>query len=148
METKVQDEAQVAGVLHDIGKLLQLRIPNFFHSVKIAEGRVLLDSEYNAFGTSHAELGAYLLGLWGLPEVIVEAVAFHHKPARQVSSKFSVVSALHIANGLYHRESAIEGELGYEACVDLPYLQKIKMDKHLDEWTELAKQMILNPSFK
>jgi len=147
LEAKTQDEAQVAGILHDIGKLLQLHIPNFFRSIKIVGGRVLLDSDYNAFGTSHAELGAYLLGLWGLPVAIVEAVAFHHRPDRQASSKFSVVSALHVANGLYHRESALEGALEYEVCVDISYLKKIKMDQYLDRWVELTKRMIMNPSF-
>jgi hypothetical protein len=38
--------------------------------------------------TSHAELGAYLLGLWGIPDNIVEAVAFHHRPSKLLDDMF------------------------------------------------------------
>ena len=37
-------------------------------------------AEREIFGVTHAEVGAYLLGLWGIPFPIVEAVAFHHRP--------------------------------------------------------------------
>ena len=40
--------------------------------------------------TSHAELGAYLLALWGLPERIVETVAFHHNPLKLLESSLSI----------------------------------------------------------
>ena len=38
------------------------------------------EAEQLLFGFTHAEVGAYLLGLWGLPPAAVEAVAFHHEP--------------------------------------------------------------------
>jgi hypothetical protein len=39
-------------------------------------------------GTSHSELGAYLLGLWGLPGNVVETVAFHHNPSKLIDNMF------------------------------------------------------------
>ena len=43
--------------------------------------------------TSHAELGAYLLGLWGIPDSIVEIVAFHHKPSTLIENVFATMSS-------------------------------------------------------
>jgi HD-like signal output (HDOD) protein len=40
--------------------------------------------------TSHAELGAYLLGLWGISDNIVEAVAFHHNPSKLLEDIFII----------------------------------------------------------
>ena len=79
------EEALIAGLLHDIGKLIMLKIPEQYMEVKdYAEktGCNYVDAEYAVMKTSHAELGAYLLGLWGLPDDIVETVAFHHSPSK------------------------------------------------------------------
>lgn len=100
LEASLQDEAQLAGVLHDVGKLLQLKIPAFFQQVKVTGGAVVLSSEYEAFGVSHAELGAYLLSIWGLPGGVVGAVAYHHRPQSGATGSFAVLDAVHIANGL------------------------------------------------
>jgi HD-like signal output (HDOD) protein len=45
-------------------------------------------------------VGAYLLGLWGLPMPIVEAVAHHHAPSRVVQSEFGPIAVVHIAVAL------------------------------------------------
>ena len=58
----------------------------------VAEGRVI--------GASHAEVGAYLLGLWGLPYGVIEAVAYHHAPERARSAKFDILSALAVSIAL------------------------------------------------
>jgi putative nucleotidyltransferase with HDIG domain len=78
------EEAIIAGVLHDIGKLILLKIPNRYKEVmSFVEytGSEFIDAEYAVMKTSHAELGAYLLGLWGIPDSVVEIVAFHHEPS-------------------------------------------------------------------
>src|SRR5690606_40653897 len=48
----------------------------------------------------HTEAGAYLLGLWGLPMPIIEAVAFHRSPARSSTRRFWVTGATHVAMAL------------------------------------------------
>ena len=53
-------------------------------------------------GFSHAEIGAYLLGLWGLPYTVVEAVALHHGPNRVPHQNFDAISAVYAANLLAH----------------------------------------------
>jgi putative nucleotidyltransferase with HDIG domain len=70
-----QENARVAGLLHDIGKLALLSIPEFTVKVPIDRyGRMSLDEEYSVLKTSHAEIGGYLLGMWGLPSPIVDAI--------------------------------------------------------------------------
>jgi len=83
-EKEEVEEAIIAGVLHDIGKLILLKIPDRYKEImSFVEytGSDIVDAEYAVMKTSHAELGAYLLGIWGIPDSIVEIVAFHHEPS-------------------------------------------------------------------
>jgi putative nucleotidyltransferase with HDIG domain len=140
--TQMQSDAQVIGMLHDIGKLLQLEIPNFFHKYKIMKREALsIDIEYKLLGTSHAEIGAYLLGLWGLPDLIVESVAYHHTPIKQIGNGFTVLSAVHLANGLYHLCTS-EKPLGYEAYLDLNYLRRINVIDKLETFTNICRNVL------
>jgi HD-like signal output (HDOD) protein len=52
--------------------------------------RPLQDIEEQEFGVTHAEVGGYLLGIWGLPYALVEAVANHHRPQRILAPVYSV----------------------------------------------------------
>jgi putative nucleotidyltransferase with HDIG domain len=72
------------GLLHDIGKLVVSRFLDRQSLVairgQIAQGSALCEAERDVLGTDHAEVGAGLLHLWGLPTQIVEAIAAHHRP--------------------------------------------------------------------
>lgn len=78
------DTAFMAGLVCDIGELVlaatrKERLVSAWTSAAARSiSRVTLERE--AFGVSHAEVGACLLGLWGLPFAVVEAVAQHHAP--------------------------------------------------------------------
>ncbi len=78
------DEAFTAGLFHDIGKLVlatNLAEP-YSGALALANKRKipLWEVEAEVFGATHAETGAYLLGLWGLPVSVLEASALHHCP--------------------------------------------------------------------
>ncbi|QQS36952.1 MAG: HDOD domain-containing protein [Ignavibacteriales bacterium] len=95
------ENAFIAGMLHDIGKLILLQIPEY--KEKILElnnlsGMQIREIEEQLFDTDHAIVGGYLLGLWGLPDVIVEAAAFHHIPSSVGETNFSILSAVHLAH--------------------------------------------------
>jgi HD-like signal output (HDOD) protein len=96
------DIVVVAAMLHDLGKLiLAWKLSEHFeemlgeaHAAHCPLNRV----EESANGFSHAEVGAYLLGLWGLPYTVVEAVALHHRPTRVPHQNFDAITAVYVAN--------------------------------------------------
>jgi HD-like signal output (HDOD) protein len=139
-----REDARVSGVLLDIGMLLSFQIPGFFQNVKFNKnGQTVIESEYQFLGTSHAEMGGYLLGIWGLPNFIVEAVTFHHLPdLQQAAVKPDLLTSLHVANGLVNM-CQVEADKNYVAHLNLPYLQKLGLIERLDEWT-LATRDLLN----
>lgn len=98
------DEALLAGLLHNIGYwLLAHEYPEGLANAvetAVAERVPLYEAEAHVLGASHAQIGGYLLGLWGLPQSIVDAVAYHHAPHRASQLKFDPLAALAVANAL------------------------------------------------
>ncbi|HEV2456186.1 MAG TPA: response regulator [Verrucomicrobiae bacterium] len=126
------DAAYTAGILHDIGKLMLAdSLPAEFQEAlarAATSGEPYCEIEMEVFGASHAALAAYLLGLWGLPAAIVEAVAFHHAPANSGHQEFSPLTAVHVANALEHESKGDTPQL------DLEYLRRIGVEERLDDW--------------
>ena len=81
-------------------------------------------------GPHYAEAGAYLLGLWGLPMPIVEAVAYHHQPSRIRSGGFWVTGAVHVASALVSGKD-----------VDEAYLRAVGVHDKLPRWRDLVAQL-------
>jgi putative nucleotidyltransferase with HDIG domain len=88
------EEAFLAGLIHDIGRLATLLLPQEFQlrSAQLLEkGCELLLVERVLCGFSHAELGARALKLWSFPATLVEAVRFHHEPERSESALTAIL---------------------------------------------------------
>ena len=107
-----QSDAFMAGMLHDVGRII-LALADWRTFVEISaaasERAVPLHVvERERLGVTHAEIGAYILGSWGLPLTIVEAVAGHHEPQRLQGSSFDVMTAVHIAEGLANESEGDE----------------------------------------
>src|SRR5207248_559457 len=96
--------AFTAGLLHDIGKLvLAAARPAELGAVlgeAVSANRPLHELEAELCGVTHAETGAYLLALWGLPSPIVDAVARHHSPAEVGEPSLDAAGAVAVANAL------------------------------------------------
>jgi HD-like signal output (HDOD) protein len=126
-----------AGMLHDIGKLVvAVNLPEpFSRAVKIArQYRIpLWKIERDLLGTSHAEIGAALLGIWGVPHEIVEAVAWHHQPARSSSESFCALTAVHAAN-ILARENHPDVRDVPGSQLDEEYLRGIGQDERIPLW--------------
>ena len=105
-DATVADEAFTAGLLHDIGKLLFAAnlTAEYERTLVVAKNqkRTECDAERMALGVTHAELGACLLGTWGLPLRLLKAIAWHHAPLNSDDGRFSLLTAVHAANSLDH----------------------------------------------
>jgi putative nucleotidyltransferase with HDIG domain len=141
----VHGAAIVAALLHDMGKLvLAVRSPKHFERAMqgaIEEKLPLHVVEQDLIGVSHAEVGAYLLGIWGLPTPVVEAVAHHHHPERIPHDALDAVGIVHIANFLAHEHPVhppIAGPLPHQRP-DPTYLQEVGAADSIEEWSKLAE---------
>jgi HD-like signal output (HDOD) protein len=103
-DSRHADEAFTAALLLDVGQaVLALCSPEMFAEViQIAREshRPWHEVEREAFGVAHPEVGAYLLGLWGLPLDLIEAVAYHHTPSRVQHAGTAVLAAVHVADAV------------------------------------------------
>lgn len=150
--TEKQDkgDAFTAGLLHDIGWLvLAAEMPDYIDNVlsemKANQSWTMYEAEQHVYGATHAEIGGYLIGLWGLPYPIVEAVSNHHKPTRVDLEKFSILSATHIADGLVNGELfvGVENSRRNTSTIDLEYCKIIGVEEKLPEWQELARNHVI-----
>ena len=140
-DAKLWDDALLAGLLHDIGKLVVVaNLPDVYAAIqqRAAAGDFeLVEAERDELGATHAEVGAYLLGLWALPDPIVEAVAFHHRPSQCLSHGFTPLTAVHAANCL---EVTVEPDDGARLAhgLDRDYLAGLGLTEHIPEWQEFC----------
>ena len=135
----VIDDAFIGGLLHDIGKLiLASEMPDQYDRMNasaIDQGITQIEVETQELGTTHAEIGAYLLAAWGFRSDIVEAVTYQHNPAGGHSSGFSPLTAVHVANYLAQES---EFELLYKTTgINHNYLEGLGMQHRLQQWKSL-----------
>jgi HD-like signal output (HDOD) protein/ActR/RegA family two-component response regulator len=139
------DVLLVAGLLQDTGQLVlaSRAAPRFAIALSNANTRKqpLHETELELFGASHAEVGAYLLGLWGLPPRIVGTVAHHLEPQRSGSRIFDAAAALYVANHLIADPdvAALDELLPHSVALDLGFLRVVGVAHQLDEWRRLAR---------
>ncbi|MBI3602999.1 MAG: HDOD domain-containing protein, partial [Nitrospirae bacterium] len=94
--------------------------------------------ERELFGATHAEVGAYVMRLWGLDDTVVEAVAFHHCPARSPARAFSPLTAVHVANALAQEDRASDIG-GAPVSIDADYLAALDLTDRLTEWRAISR---------
>ena len=147
VEPEIFNSAFTAGLLHDVGHLVLIanRPQQYARMLQLArtDGCSYHTAEKQVFGATHAEVGAYLLGLWGLPSAIVETVAFHHRPSECLANGFGLLTAVHVANVLEAEMQAVRSgqSTGYAATLDLDYLSRLGLLKRLNVWQELCSEI-------
>ncbi len=95
------EAAYISGLLHDIGKIVILSSNSFHKDIlkKMKEKNYSYNlAEEEVLGISHAEVGGYLLRLWGLPETVVETVLHHHNSALLNDESIDILTAVYFAN--------------------------------------------------
>jgi len=132
------EQAFCAGLLHDLGEIILADgLPDEYAAV-LTESRKqhlrLFEVERKHFAATHAEVGAYLLAIWGLPVPLVEAVANHHFPGRCGTPEFCLAGIVHIADALHHASAT------YPDCepgtADPEYLKSVGLEESFQIWRE------------
>ncbi len=138
------DEAFMAGLLHDVGKLLLAHhIPDVYKEVFelfSLERMPFFEAERAKLGATHGEVGAYLLGLWGLPDTVVEGVAFHHNLAGSLAEGFEPPAAVHAADAIDHFSSEAISTGALADSIDLKELERLGFKNRLPAWIEVCRQ--------
>lgn len=90
------DEAFVAGLLHDIGKvILNMYVSDAFGEIlqRVNHKKVpFMQAEEEVLGFNHANVGAKIANKWNLPVHLVEAIEYHHNPSSAPNEK--ILSAI------------------------------------------------------
>jgi HD-like signal output (HDOD) protein/ActR/RegA family two-component response regulator len=141
-ESMVQD-CFTAALLHEIGWIiLATSYGERFHELctSLDRGVPTVGDERTAFGGTHAQVGAYLLGLWGLPDSIIEAVAWHHAPAQVRPAGFCPLVAVHVADN-YDRQMHRSLPLNAGDGIDKDWLAQLGLGERLAVWRKRCEEI-------
>jgi HD-like signal output (HDOD) protein/CheY-like chemotaxis protein len=142
---EVVDNAFAAGLLHDVGRLVLASAFGAEYQQVLERaarpGTLLAGCEADAFGCTHNGVGAYLLGLWGLGDSIVEAVAWHHHPAQAEPASFSPLIAVHAADCFDNRLQSHPFS-SEESNVDESLLTRLGLQPQLPSWEKACREVV------
>jgi HD-like signal output (HDOD) protein/ActR/RegA family two-component response regulator len=140
-----KDDAMLAGLMHNIGYcvLAQQCSAELERAAMLAREKCIPmhEAEREVIGASHAEVGAYLLGLWGLPHQIIEAVAFQHAPQLVAQSEYDLLAILATAKtlALDGMPNAFGVNERVEGTIDESYLQSLHAPF---DWREAQRRAV------
>ena len=144
-EKHLAEEALLAGAVHDVGQLVQVaNQPGEFHkALRLAKEKEipLYEAEMEVMGAHHANIGAYLVGLWGMADPIVEAIAFHHEPSGCAATEFAALTAVHVANALINEQQP-SCDITLAVELDNGYLERIGVADRVPAWREMAEEFL------
>lgn len=139
------EQAFIAGLMHDIGKLLLFStIPDsYLEAIELARAEQLThcQAEYRVLNATHGDVGAYLLGLWGLPGSIVETAAFHHRLDSYPTPTFCTPLIVHIADIIDHMLHP--QPTSPSPALNLAFLEQTGKADRFDHWLEQCRQLDL-----
>lgn len=138
--------AYCVGLLSSIGALVLMDShPDRMSAIKktVADGMGLAVAEDRVMGANHWIMGAYLLGLWGFSEPVVEAVAFALSPTSIGGSDNFLLTILHAAMVLGPRFPMMpDGPASLSGwSVDMEYLVNTRLERRFAVWQEIAKKI-------
>ncbi|REL36652.1 HDOD domain-containing protein [Thalassotalea euphylliae] len=103
VKAQLKQQALLTGLLHGIGKLVLYEVDEKQTKKFMAErlnGSDNIGLEQKLFNTDHAQVGGYLLHLWGFPYAIVEALVLQYQPEKLLNKPFGTAHAVYLANTL------------------------------------------------
>ena len=140
LNTAGQATCFTAGLLHDIGKLVLAANQEKEYATVVTRAtreRVSLHvKELEHYGATHADIGAYLLGLWGLPDEIVTSVERHHSLDADLGKKFSPVVCVHVAQNILSAPERV-------AELNESFLKNCKLSTRVPIWEETLRDEVV-----
>jgi len=137
-ERNILDITFTSGLLHDIGKIVLLEYKDYIKIINRSEqGNYFPETEMEKkmLGFTHAEIGGYLLRIWGFPEEITEIVENHHSFTNKLPDLFEPVTAVCIANKIVKYKNEPE-KIEISDKIKTKYLK----DNKIETWINLAVQ--------
>jgi len=94
------EEAYLAGLLHDVGRLALLAAaPDMYGlNFQMADDAGLCAAEHKSLQISHAEAGAWLIDRWDMDSFLADAVLYHHEDPARVTSAHPLIRLVHLAH--------------------------------------------------
>jgi HD-like signal output (HDOD) protein len=141
-DTAKAETAFTAALVRDVGMvILASEMPGPFSEILRevkATGRTQQAVESELLGVTHAEIGAYLLGVWGLPFSIIQSVAFHHAPRISEGSSADIIAAVHVAGTLTDARDMNNPPADPASLLDAEFLYASGAQQELPRWLALA----------
>ena len=128
--SELKQDTLLAGLLHDIGKLVLFEIDKaltlkfFANNARTSDA---IELEDKIFSTNHTQIGAYLLHTWSFPYYLIDAVLKHHDPKNLLSKHIGISQAVYIANCLLEAQD-----------IDCEFLQHFNLVEKVDRLKEKA----------
>lgn len=133
------EDVFAAGLLHDVGLLVLANEDRDALATLLAraqaENRAIHEVEHELDLYGHAEIGAHLLALWGLPQSVTSAIANHHQPPPS-GAPFDAIAATYLAAALV--EEVESGPDPGARAVNPSYAARPEIAPHLPRWRKLA----------
>jgi HD-like signal output (HDOD) protein len=146
---RMAGDAYTAGLLHNIGQIVLATNLSSEYSRVVETSRKLQcpvrEAELKLLGVTNNQVGAYLLGLWGMPLSLLESTALYDTPASATSIEFSVLTAVHVANVLAHEDAGSVDGLPLPK-LDADYLGTLELPKKTDAWRKFLAPVAQNGS--
>jgi len=147
LDQTLVNNALMAGMFHDLGKLILVTNFQAPYQKLLTEARQtkqnLWDLENSLFGTSHAEIGAYLMGLWGLEYPVIEAIAYHHCPGKSLSNSTGLLTAVHFGDAfdrLRNDGNDQDSANGWRQ-LDRGYLDNLGVAGRINNWQSVCNEL-------
>ncbi|MBN2804590.1 MAG: HDOD domain-containing protein [Deltaproteobacteria bacterium] len=143
-DSKTKEIAFAAGLLRFSGILvLASQMPKYleeiiFESKKLQQPIIVTEKEKS--GIDHSSIGAYLLGMWGLPEVLVDAVAGQYSPPEAKPSELTVKNAVFFASAIIDSISGNSYD-SFDKLITKELIDGMQIENDLKEWKKVAASL-------